>query len=57
MYFNKFVSSDDIDYQAEVFTEGLNVSVPLFLLCWIMTYTMNKLLIQPQGQVQTQVDL
>ena len=44
LYFSKFVSTEneDIDYQSEVLVEGLNVSVPLFLLCWIMTYTMSQ---------------
>ena len=39
LYFSKFVSTEneDIDYQSEVLVEGLNVSVPLFLLCCIMT--------------------
>ena len=36
------VENEDIDYQSEVLVEGMNVSIPLFLLCWIMTYTMNK---------------
>ena len=39
-YFSKFISSDDIDYQSEVFMEGLNVSIPLFLACWIISYTL-----------------
>lgn len=42
VYFNKFVTNEDIDYQSEVFIEGLNVSVPSFLLCWILSYTLNK---------------
>ena len=44
LYFSKFVSTEneDIDYQSEVLVEGLNVSIPLFLLCWIMTYTMSQ---------------
>ena len=44
VYFSKVLSdNEDIDYQSEVFMEGFNVAVPLFLLTWIMTYTGNKL--------------
>jgi hypothetical protein len=42
LYFNKFITSEEIDYQSEVFIEGLNVAVPSFLLCWILSYTINK---------------
>lgn len=42
LYFNKFVTSEEIDYQSEVFIEGLNVSIPSFLLFWILSYTINK---------------
>jgi hypothetical protein len=45
-YFNKFVSTEEIDYQAEVFIEGLNVSIPSFLLFWILSYTLQKSMIQ-----------
>jgi hypothetical protein len=38
------VTSEDIDYQSEVFLEGLNVSIPAFLFCWIVSYTINKTL-------------
>lgn len=40
IYFRKFVCTDeDVDYQTEIFTEGINVTIPLFLLLWITTYT------------------
>ena len=35
---------EDVDYQGEIFTEGMNVSIPLFLLCWIMCYTWTRYL-------------
>ena len=42
-YFNRFVSNDEeVEYQNEVYTEGLNVGVPLFLLAWILTFTWTK---------------
>ena len=44
-YFNKYISPDeDIDYQGEIFTEGMNVSIPLFLLSWILSFTWVKYL-------------
>ena len=33
---------EDVDYQGEIFTEGLNVSLPLFLVLWIMSFTWTK---------------
>lgn len=40
MYFKRFVNSDEeVDYQSEIFIEGLNVGIPLFLLSWTFTYT------------------
>ena len=43
IYFSKFVSPDeDVDYQQEIFTEGMNVSIPLFLLSWILSFTWIK---------------
>ena len=43
LYFSKYVSPDeDVDYQGEIFTEGMNVSIPLFLACWILSYTLTK---------------
>ena len=43
LYFSRYVSPDeDVDYQGEIFTEGMNVSVPLFLVCWILSYTLTK---------------
>ena len=45
-YFNKFVSEEEIDYQSEVFIEGLNVSIPSFLLFWILSYTFQKSFVQ-----------
>jgi len=41
VFFNNYINNDDVDYQSEVFVEGSNVSIPLFLLCWIMSYTLN----------------
>ena len=42
-YFGKYISPDeDVDYQGEIFTEGINVSIPLFLLCWILSFTWVK---------------
>ena len=39
-YFSKYISPDeDVDYQGEIFTEGMNVSIPLFLLSWILSFT------------------
>ena len=31
-----------MDYQGEIFTEGMNVSIPLFLACWILSFTVTK---------------
>ena len=45
IYFNKFVSDEEVEYQSEVFIEGLNVSIPAFLFTWIVSHTFNKLLI------------
>ncbi len=45
VYFNKFVSEEEVEYQSEVFVEGLNVSIPAFLFMWIVCYTYNKILI------------
>ena len=42
-----YVSNEDVDYQSEVFVEGSNVSIPLFLLCWIMSHTLNKYFSNP----------
>lgn len=43
MYFRKFVASDDeVEYQSEVFMEGLNVAVPAFLLLWTICYTVSR---------------
>jgi len=43
-YFKKFVNTDeDVEYQSEVFIEGLNVSVPVFLLVWILSNTINRM--------------
>ena len=57
LYFSKFVSTEneDIDYQSEVLVEGLNVSVPLFLLCWIMTYTMSQFIVKGNAAVGTEL--
>ena len=57
LYFSKFVSTEneDIDYQSEVLVEGLNVSVPLFLLCWIMTYTMSQFIFKGNATVGTEL--
>jgi len=44
IYFNKFVSEDEVEYQSEVFIEGLNVSIPAFLFMWIVCFTYNKIL-------------
>merc|ERR1712216_52954 len=45
MYFNKFVTNEENDFQADIFIEGLNVSIPTFILCWILSFTYSKLLI------------
>jgi hypothetical protein len=45
VYFNKFVSDEEVEYQSEVFVEGLNVSIPAFLFMWIVCNTYNKILI------------
>lgn len=45
VYFNKFVSEDEVEYQSDVFIEGLNVSIPAFLFMWIVCFTYNKILI------------
>merc|ERR1712032_1454819 len=42
--FNKFIAYEDVDYQSEVFIEGLNVAIPAFLFTWIVTFTYNKTL-------------
>ncbi len=43
LYFSKYVSPDeDVDYQGEIFTEGINVSIPLFLASWILSFTLAK---------------
>merc|ERR1712032_620886 len=42
--FNKFIASEDVEYQSEVFIEGLNVSIPAFLFTWIVAFTYNKIL-------------
>ena len=57
LYFSKFVSTEneDIDYQSEVLVEGLNVSVPLFLLCWIMTYTMSQFIFKGTNTVAAEL--
>jgi len=39
LYFSKYVTDEEVDYQSEIFTEGLNVSIPLFILIWILSYT------------------
>ena len=44
IYFRRILNEDDEgDYQSEVFVEGLNVGIPIFLLSWTIVYTMNKL--------------
>mmetsp|Transcript_13782 Transcript_13782/g.14333 ORF Transcript_13782/g.14333 Transcript_13782/m.14333 type:complete len:111 (-) Transcript_13782:63-395(-) len=41
MFFKRFVNSDEeVDYQSEIFIEGLNVSVPLFILTWTFVHTL-----------------
>ena len=57
LYFSKFVSTEneDIDYQSEVLVEGLNVSVPLFLLYWIMTYTMSQFIFKGTNTVAAEL--
>ena len=43
VYFKRFINPDeDIDYQSEIFVEGLNVCVPLFILSWTAIYTIMK---------------
>ena len=43
LYFSKYVSPDeDVDYQGGIFTEGMNVSIPLFLACWILSFSVTK---------------
>ncbi len=43
VYFRRILNEDDEgDYQSEVFVEGLNVGIPVFLLSWTIVYTMNK---------------
>jgi hypothetical protein len=44
-YFNKFLCDDEVEYQSDVFIEGLNVSLPAFLFMWIVCFTYNKILI------------
>ena len=41
-YFNNYVIDKDSEeeYQSEVFMEGLNVAVPIFLLSWTITFTL-----------------
>ena len=43
VYFKRFVNPDDeVEYQSEIFIEGLNVCVPLFLLVWTCSFTYIK---------------
>ena len=43
VYFKRFVNSDEeVEYQSEIFVEGLNVSIPTFLLFWIISYTFTQ---------------
>jgi hypothetical protein len=42
LYFSNFVTDEEVDYQSEIFIEGLNVAVPLFLLSWIFSHTINR---------------
>jgi hypothetical protein len=32
LYFSKFITNEDVEYQTEIFTDGLNLSIPLFLV-------------------------
>lgn len=43
IYFRRLTNEEESDYQSEVFIEGLNVSVPLFILTWTIMNTINKL--------------
>lgn len=44
VYFKKIINEDEeAEYQSEVFVEGLNVAIPLFLLSWTISYTLGKL--------------
>lgn len=44
VFFKKFVCTDDeVEYQSEIFVEGLNVSIPLFILTWTLTHTINQI--------------
>ncbi len=43
VYFKRFVNTDEeVEYQSEIFVEGLNVSIPAFMLCWIVSYTITQ---------------
>jgi hypothetical protein len=55
VYFNKFVSDEEMEYQSEVFVEGLNVSIPAFLFMWIVCYTYNKILIMDPTSKQIEL--
>ncbi len=51
-YYAKYVTSEDIDSHGELFIEGLEVSVPSFLLCWIISYTFQKSMGQMSGEAE-----
>lgn len=53
VYFKRIVSDEEVDYQNEVFVEGLNVSVPLFLLSWTIINTINSSLIVTNAENST----
>lgn len=43
VYFKRIISEEEeVEYQSEVFIEGLNVSIPVFILSWTIIYTLNR---------------